>query len=221
MSYYPMLNAPGVSGWTTLSNFPPNNWEPSRLGQQFVNVTWACDGVWVTKDLAVVGPGAFHTVHADEIADIVSDHSLALLSLSPEPLPAESTLLPDPDFNRTSVPAWRATLGLSSPIAQTSYQGELDFFPPQGTLLTFGPFLQFGEDVQNHLLSLDALLAFMYHSLKNLLIYIEFIGKGRYFSLDTFLLFIFADPHHSNIDYYLLSFRILLELRKNGVGNFF
>lgn len=155
MSYYPILNAPGASGWTTLSNFPPNNWEPSCVEEQFVNVTWVSDGVWLTKNLAVIAPGTFHTVHAGELADIVPDESLALLSLSIGPLPEESTSLPTLDLKRTSVPAWRATLGLSTPSAQTSYQGELDFFPPHGTLLTFGPFLQFGEDVQNHLLLLN------------------------------------------------------------------
>jgi hypothetical protein len=155
MSYYPILNAPGTHGWVTLSNFPPNNWESSRLQQQFVNVTWASDGVWITKNIAVVEPGTFHTVHGGEVADIVPVDSLPLLSLSLAPLPAESASLPTLDFRRTSVPAWRATLGLSSSITQTSYQGELDFFPSQGTLLSFGPFLQFGEDVQNYLLLLN------------------------------------------------------------------
>ena len=155
MSYYPILNAPRANGWTTLSNFPPNNWEPSRLKQQFVNVTWASDGMWLTKNLGVIAPGTFHTVHAGDVTDIVPEESLPLLSLSLEPLPTESTSLPSLDFKRTSVPAWRASLGLSTPCAQTSYQGELDFFPSQGTLLTFGPFLQFGEDVQNYLLLLN------------------------------------------------------------------
>lgn len=155
MSYFPILNAPGVHGWTILSNFPPNNWEPSRLQSQFVNVTWASDGMWLTRELCVIAPGIFHTVHAREIADIVPDESLALLSLSLEPLPMESPLLPSLDFKRTSVPAWRATLGLSSSSAQTSYQGELDFFSPHGTLLTFGPFLQLGEDIHNYLLLIN------------------------------------------------------------------
>lgn len=155
MSYYPILNAPGAQGWTTLSNFSPNNWESTRLKQQFVNLTWASGGVWQNKNLGVIKPGAFHTVHAEDVVDIVSKGSLPLLSLSLEPLPAELNSLANLDFNHTSVPVWRASLGLSTPNAQTSYQGELDFFPPQGSLLTFGPFLQFGEDVQNYLLLLN------------------------------------------------------------------
>lgn len=156
MSYFPILNAPGALGWTTLSNFPPNNWEPSRLKQQFVNVTWASDGVWLTVNLGVIAPRAFYKVHARELAHIVPGESLALLSLSNEQLPAESASLPAlSDYIRTSVPAWRATLGLSTANAQTTYQGELDFFPPQGSLLTFGPFLQFGTDVENYLLLLN------------------------------------------------------------------
>ena len=155
MSYYPILNAPGVHGWTTLSNFPPNNWESKSLQQQFVNVTWASGGLWKSKNLAVAPPGAFHTVYSEDVADIVPDGTLALLSLSLEPLPEELETLPSLDSKHTSLPAWRATLGLSTQSAQTSYQGELDFFPPQGSLLTFGPFLQFGKDVQNYLLLLN------------------------------------------------------------------
>jgi hypothetical protein len=53
------------------------------------------------------------------------------------------------------MPAWRATLGLSSNSAQTSYQGELDSFPSPGSLLTFGPFLQFGSRIENYLILLN------------------------------------------------------------------
>lgn len=155
MSYYPLLKAPGAQGWATLCNFSPNSWEANRRQQQFINVTWASGGLWASKNLGVLAPGALRTITASDVADVVPADALALLSLTRTPPPAESDVLPKLDVAPTSVPAWRATLGLSTSEAQTSYQGELDAFPPQGSLLTFGPFLQFGEGIKNHLILLN------------------------------------------------------------------
>lgn len=155
MSYYPVLSAPGCEGWVGLSNFSPNNWEIRRRQSQLINVTWASGGMWMTKNLGVLTPGACKTINASDIADIVPEDALPLLSLTRTPPAEKSEVLPRLDSAQTSVPAWRATLGLSSPETQTSYQGELDAFPPQGSLLTFGPFVQFGEDVRNQLILLN------------------------------------------------------------------
>lgn len=155
MSYYPVLRAPGSEGWVGLSNFSPNNWEARRCQPQLVNVTWASNGAWVTKNLGILEAGASRTVTAGDVANLVPANALALLSLTRTAPPAESGLLPKLDTAQTMVPAWRATLGLSTPEAQTSYQGELDPFPPQGSLLTFGPFIQFGAGVKNQLILLN------------------------------------------------------------------
>jgi hypothetical protein len=111
--------------------------------------------VWKTRNLGALMPGSLRRINAGHVADIVPSDSLALLSLTRTPPPAESEVLPKLDTVQTNVPAWRATLGISTPKAQTSYQGELDAFPPQGSLLTFGPFLQFGQSVTNHLILLN------------------------------------------------------------------
>ncbi len=155
MPYYPLLKAPGAQGWTSLCNFPPNNWESNRGRQQFINVTWATEGHWTSKILGVIEPGELRTINASDVAGVVPANALAFLSLTRSSLPAQSNVLPKLDVAETSVPAWRATLGLSTSVAQTSYQGELDSFPPQGSLLTFGPFLQFGEGIKNHLILLN------------------------------------------------------------------
>ena len=155
MSFYPVLNANGCDGWVGLSNFPPNNWEIWGRHSQFVNVTWASGGVWRTKNLGVLAPGAFRKITARDVAEVVPADALPLLSLSRTPPPAQSALLPKLDTHVTGVPAWRATLGLSTAFAQTSYQGELDAFPSTGSLLTFGPFMQFGKGIKNHLILLN------------------------------------------------------------------
>ena len=155
MSYYPLLKAPGAQGWATLCNFSPNNWEASRSLQQFINVTWASGDIWISKNLGVLAPGDLRTITACDVEHVVPADALALLSLTRKQPPSESNALPKLDTSPTSFPAWRATLGLSTSDAQTSYQGELDAFPSQGSLLTFGPFLQFGEGIKNYLILLN------------------------------------------------------------------
>jgi hypothetical protein len=155
MSYYPLLKGPGLSGWTTLCNFSPNNWEISGSKEQFINVTWASGGMWFSKTIGVLDSGALRTVQANELNHFVPYESLALLSLTSTQLPSESSTLPKLNSKQSTVPAWRATLGLASSSTQTSYQGELDPFPPQGSLLTFAPFLQFGKGISNYLILLN------------------------------------------------------------------
>lgn len=138
-----------------MCNFSPNNWEAPRHGDQLVNVTWLSGDVWLTECLGVLAVGAVRTITAQDLAGRVPGDALPLLSLTRTPPRARSDALPKLDTMRTMVPNWRATLGLSTDQGQTSYQGELDPFPPQGTLLTFGPFLQFGPGVENHLLLLN------------------------------------------------------------------
>jgi hypothetical protein len=156
MSYYPILDIPGVSGWTKLYNFPPNNWEARREREQWVNFTYSTGEKWVTESLGKLPFGEVRTVTADELRGRMKTNAIALLSLTHNPLPPSSLLLPVLGGPTTTIPAWRATIGLSSAWAQTSYQGELDTFPPSGTLLTFGPFLQYGIGIENYLIFLNA-----------------------------------------------------------------
>lgn len=155
MSYYPILKAPGAQGWTTLCNFSPNNWETPRCPAQLINVTWPSTDGWITKNLGVLAPNAMRTITSHDVADMVPAEAMALLSLTVSAPPPVSEVLPKLDILHTVVPAWRATLGLSSAGGQTSYQGEIDPFPPQGTLLTFGPFMQFGASIENFLILLN------------------------------------------------------------------
>lgn len=125
------------------------------MGDQWVNVTWASEGRWLTECLGMLAEGGIRTVTDRELVGRVPADALALLSLTRTPLAAQSDSLPKLDTPLTTTPAWRAALGLATDAAQTSYQGELDPFPPQGTLLTFGPFLQFGVGLENHLILLN------------------------------------------------------------------
>jgi len=155
LSFYPILKAPGCQGWATLCNFSPNNWEARNSTEKFVSLTWAEEGEWRTKSLGMLACDALRTVSFEEISSMIPEGVLPLLSLSATKLPTHSNSLPQIEAPLTSVPGWRATLGLSTAKASVSYQGEIDPFPSQGTMLTFCPFIQFGEEIENYLIFLN------------------------------------------------------------------
>jgi len=154
MSYYPILNAPQCKGWTTLCNFPPNNWEFFNNSKKYVNVTWADGGSWHTHSIGTIANNEFRQVNIEEVEGYIPKSVLPLLSITSSIMPKLSSTLPESE-SWTEVPAWRATLGLSTDLSSTSYQGEIDPFPTPGSLLTFCPFLQFGKDISNFLIFMN------------------------------------------------------------------
>ena len=137
MYYFPILKAPKISGYTTLCNFPPNNWEIKHSKTQFVFLTYMDDGVWFSKEIGVLNSNELKTFYAKDIRSLMPDNELPLLSLSAEKLPRKNDNIPKFKFSRTSTPWWRATLGLYSEFTSTSYQGELPIFPACASLLSF------------------------------------------------------------------------------------
>jgi hypothetical protein len=155
MSYYPILSAPYCTGKTILYNFSPNNWEPSYKGKQYVNLTYIQDGSWRSFVLDELNYQAFKAIYHDDVISLIPEGGMPLLSLSRTKLPKNSKQLPAVDCNHTVTPEYRATLGLKSNYTETSYQGELNPFPSKASLLTFSPFLQFGDGIENYLLLLN------------------------------------------------------------------
>jgi hypothetical protein len=155
MSFYPILKAPGCRGWTTLCNFSPNNWESSNASEKLINVTWPQEGFWRTENIGVLKYGEMKKIGLEEVAGLMPPNIMPFLSLTLSELPAVSRELPQLDIPITGSPAWRASLGLSSALSSTSYQGELDPFPESGSLLTFGPLIQFGDGIENFLILLN------------------------------------------------------------------
>jgi hypothetical protein len=154
MSYYPILNAPQCKGWTTLCNFSPNNWEVSNNSEKYVNVTWADEGSWHTRNIGKIASNEFRQVNIEEVENYIPKLALPLLSITSSTMPELSSTLPKSE-SPTEVPAWRAALGLSTNFTLTSYQGEIDPFPSPGSLLTFCPFLQFDKDISNFLIFMN------------------------------------------------------------------
>jgi hypothetical protein len=153
MSYYPILMAPGCSGYTTLFNYAPNNWEESQKRDRFVHLTWSDGEHWQSRSLGTLEYGATKTVRAGDIAGMAPENAVLLLSLSDISLPQQADNLPTAATPHSSYPNWRATLGLTAESdVSTCYQGEIDPFPSPGSMLSFGHFLQVSEGVENYLL---------------------------------------------------------------------
>lgn len=156
MSYYPILSAPNCSGWTTVCNFAPNNWEEELQIERFINLTWTDGDVWRTECLGRLKYEELKTFKFDQIDRIIGENFLPLLSLSEQRLPEISSHLPKIRSTHSNYPAWRASVGLTGENgASACFQGELDPFPSPGSLLTFGSFVQVGCGIDNYLLFLN------------------------------------------------------------------
>ena len=153
MSYYPILKVVGCIGSTTLFNFAPNNWERKDRQLRYINATWAEGGMWRSECVGTLPIKESITLSALDVAkkDLLSERGI-FLSLTTAALPSECKELPSIETHpSTSAPAWRATLRLSTDYATTCYQGEIDPFSAKGSLLSFGPFIQYGSGIENFL----------------------------------------------------------------------
>jgi len=155
MSYFPLLKAPYCYGQTTLYNFSPNNWESVFRGSQTINLSYTDGDFWYSAVLGELAYGDFQVIKYKDVRNLVPDNALPLLSLTQNKLEKISKELPQLVSNQTNVPDFRSTLSLVSQHTATSYQGELNPFPPKASLLTFSPFLQFSDEVENFLLLLN------------------------------------------------------------------
>ncbi len=153
MAFFPIAHTSKAAGYTTLHNFPPNNWEPIVNLKKTVWAIYSDGYKWVTVELDNIEIGASKTYYYTDILKRQSEkgNPLVLLQFRKTPLPKTLMTLPKHEFIYSKTPEWRATVGFSLNQAQTSYQGEINPFPPKATLLTFHPFIQYNE-TENHFL---------------------------------------------------------------------
>jgi hypothetical protein len=152
--FYPILKVLEFEGWTTLSNFPPNDWESKDLGTKIIHVLWSDGSQWHSKVISDLAYGQNLSVSTNDLSEEILQNNLAFLYPSTVKLPELMDSLPLDKNWVTKLPAWRATIGIKSEMAQVSYQGEIEPFPEKASLLTFHPFLQFG-DFDNYLITIN------------------------------------------------------------------
>lgn len=153
MAFFPLANTSKVNGYCTLHNYQPNNWEPIVNCQKTVWAIYCNGNKWVTKYLNNISIGESQTYKYSDVYQEEQENapSLILLQFRKTPLAKYLDALPDHEFSYNKTPEWRATVGFSLNQARTSYQGEINPFPPRASLLTFHPFIQYYQ-VNNYFL---------------------------------------------------------------------
>jgi hypothetical protein len=158
MAFYPMFNINDVNGFVSLPNFSPNSWENTHHEKKKIFAfTNKNNGFWSVHDFGEIEKNQFANFSVEnfsnelssEILDDVVINDLVLFQLRRGRLEGVLHELPALDFNPTHWPEWRATIGFKGIGSRVSYQGEITPTPPQATLLTFHPFIQF-EDINNY-----------------------------------------------------------------------
>jgi len=156
MNFYFMLRVPGLRGFVDLANFPPVALAGYQPTEAVAHVLWSDGKAWQVRDLASLpAGGSLRVREADLPADCPDpDEAGVFLCMTQSRLPRSLDALPQPDQPPT-VPAWRANIGLASASTSVSYVGE---YPaamtriPKGSLVSFSPFLQVGDDIDTKLL---------------------------------------------------------------------
>ncbi len=149
------MKSMGLEGWVNVVYFPPNNWEYLDWNPKYLYLIYSNGSKWRTVFLKKIYYNESVNYSTKDFEKIFSETSLGLIYPSPELLEAELNFLPVHKTWKTHTPAWRATSGFKQGSAQVSYQSDLEPLPDKGSLLTFHPFIQFGQ-LKNYLIVLNA-----------------------------------------------------------------
>ena len=156
MAFFPLASVKNTKGYCTIHNFSPNQWELKKESKKTLWAIYAEANYWKTKELDTFEIGASKTYYYEDfnLPTHQNQSPLILLQFRNTPLEKKLKLLPDHEFLYSKVPEWRSSVGFQINNAQTSYQGEINPFPPKASLLTFHPFIQHLE-VNNYFLFLN------------------------------------------------------------------
>ena len=156
MPFFPLLNTEKASGFTTVYNFTPNNWENQGREKKTVWAIYSDGKNWKTKKLDTLDSGESQTYNYNELLEHEESKAqpLIVLQLRRTSLADSLDQLPPQEFIYTKTPEWRATVGFNLFESQTSYQGEINPFPQKASLLTFHPFIQH-QKIDNYFLFIN------------------------------------------------------------------
>ena len=145
-----------ASGFCTVHNFPPNNWEPIKNSKKTIWAIYSDGEKWITNELDTIKIGESKKYFYNDIYNVLDkEHQpLILLQFRNSSLPKNLNTLPPHEHIYNKVPEWRATVGFTLNGCETSYQGEVNPFPSKASLLTFHPFIQY-KKVKNYFLFLN------------------------------------------------------------------
>ena len=161
MPFFPIFNILDNQGFIHLSNFSPNSWEKISPSDKILSSFHTNGNLWEVNCLGKLSQDHFKCFQSTDFVSINSNiindvtvQELVLIDLREDNLEDRLMELPKKILPSTTWPEWRATIGVKNSSSRVSYQGEILPFPPQASLLTFHPFIQF-EDINNYFVFLN------------------------------------------------------------------
>lgn len=148
------MKTDGLTGFLDLLYESPNNWENKIKKLVSIYILWSNGNIWKTKKLAEMRYGEYFRITTRDVDHEVLSSGLAIIYPSLEKLEPFLSSLPNKKVWFSEIPAWRNTSGFYNDFTQVSYQADIEPLPAKASLLTFHPFIQFG-DVINNLLVLN------------------------------------------------------------------
>ena len=148
------MKTPSLNGFCDLVYESPNNWENRIHKPISLYLLWSSGNRWLSKKISEMNYGDEIRLVTTDIDEKCLATGLALIYPSLEPIEPELSTLPSRKVWYSEIPAWRNTSGFYNEFTQVSYQSDIEPLPSKASLLTFHPFIQFG-DVINNLLVLN------------------------------------------------------------------
>lgn len=152
--FFPLMKTPSLNGFCDLVYESPNNWENRIHKPISLYLLWSNGNRWLSKKISEMNYGDETRLVTNDIDEKCLTTGLALIYPSLEPIEPELSRLPSRKVWYSEIPAWRNTSGFYNEFTQVSYQSDIEPLPSKASLLTFHPFIQFG-DVINNLLVLN------------------------------------------------------------------
>jgi hypothetical protein len=148
------MKTPSLNGFCDLVYESPNNWENRIRRPISLYLLWSNGNRWLSKKISEMNYGDEIRLVTTDIDEKCLATGLALIYPSLESIEPEFDTLPSRKVWYSEIPAWRNTSGFYNEFTQVSYQSDIEPLPSKASLLTFHPFIQFG-DVINNLLVLN------------------------------------------------------------------
>jgi hypothetical protein len=152
--FFPLMKVLDLEGFLELSYVPPNKWENRVKSELNVYLIWTDGNLWNIHIYSKIKYGEVIRITTENIDQKYMRSGVCLFYPTSEDLIGPVDTLPTKEWWSSRIPEWRCTTGFYSANAQTSYQGEIFPLPQKASLLTFHPFIQYGE-VDNYLLVLN------------------------------------------------------------------
>jgi len=152
--FFPLMKVLDLEGFLELSYLPANNWENRFRKKLNVYLLWSNGNSWNVELFGKIKFGEVLRITTSDVDENVMKSGVCLFYPTTDVLDGPLKALPSKEFWSSRIPEWRSTTGFFNANAQTSYQSEIFPLPPKANLLTFHPFIQYGE-VANYLLVLN------------------------------------------------------------------